>query len=96
MKAKASNRRENAVSETIGFVLILGIVITGIGLVTLYGYPALIAQQAEANIKNMEKTMIVLQTDVNTWRLKMYLTRRQPFRSRAGHYQSYLMRPIRG
>ena len=33
---------DSGVSETIGFVVILGIVITGIALVTLYGYPALI------------------------------------------------------
>ncbi|MBP1928716.1 hypothetical protein J2741_001263 [Methanolinea mesophila] len=67
---KSGQMKDCAVSETIGFVLILGIVITGIGLVTLYGYPALMAQQAEANIRNMEKTMIVLQTDVNTMAFK--------------------------
>lgn len=55
---------ETAVSETIGFVLILGIVMTGIGLVTLYGYPILLEQQQNANVKNMEKNMIVLQNDV--------------------------------
>ncbi len=55
---------ETAVSETIGFVIILGIVMTGIGLVTLYGYPILLEQQQNANIKNMEKNMIVLQNDV--------------------------------
>jgi len=38
---------------------------TGIGLVTLVGYPALLAQQQEANIRNMERNMIVLQSDVN-------------------------------
>ncbi len=52
------------VSETIGFILILGIVMTGIGMVTLYGYPILLQQQENANIKNMEKNMIVLQNDV--------------------------------
>jgi hypothetical protein len=55
---------ERGVSETIGFVLILGIVITGIGIVTLYGYPILLQQQENANIKNMEKNLIVLQNDV--------------------------------
>jgi hypothetical protein len=55
---------EKAVSETIGFILLLSIVITGIGLVTLYGYPILLEQQQNANIKNMEKNMIVLQNDV--------------------------------
>jgi len=55
---------ETAVSETIGFIVLLSIVITGIGLVTLYGYPILLEQQQNANIKNMEKNMIVLQNDV--------------------------------
>ncbi|MGV8130155.1 MAG: DUF7289 family protein [Methanolinea sp.] len=57
---------ERAVSETVGFILIFGIVMAGIGLVTLYGYPALMSQQSEANIRNMEKNLIVLQSDVNT------------------------------
>jgi len=60
------DHQEWAVSETVGFVIILGIIMSGIGLVTLYGYPALLERQADANIKNMEKTLIVLQTDVNT------------------------------
>lgn len=54
------------VSETIGFIIIFGITITGIALVTLYGYPALINAQADANIRNMERNMIVLQSDVNS------------------------------
>ena len=33
---------DRAVSEAIGFILILGLVLTGIGLVTLYGYPVLV------------------------------------------------------
>lgn len=57
---------EWAVSETVGFIIIFGIVMAGIGLVTLYGYPALMSQQSEANIRNMEKNLIVLQSDVNT------------------------------
>jgi hypothetical protein len=55
---------ENGVSEVIGFILILGIVITGMGLVTLYGYPILLKEQQNANIKNMERNMIVLQNEV--------------------------------
>lgn len=64
MKRNMSIFNNTGVSETIGFVLILGIVITGIGLVTLYGYPVLLQQQQNANIKNMEKNMIVLQNDI--------------------------------
>ncbi len=55
---------EHGVSEVIGFILILAIVITGMGLVTLYGYPILIKEQQNANIKNMERNMIVLQNEV--------------------------------
>ncbi len=61
---------EWAVSETVGFIIIFGIVMAGIGLVTLYGYPALLNQQTEANIRNMEKSMIVLQSDMNSLTFK--------------------------
>lgn len=63
-----SRESENSsgVSETIGFIIILGIVMAGIGLVTLYGYPALLAAQHEANVKNMQKNMIVLQSDLKS------------------------------
>ena len=57
---------EHAVSEAIGFLLIFTIVIAGIGLVTLYGYPILIEQQVNADEKIMEKNMIVLQNDVKS------------------------------
>ncbi|MDD1694278.1 MAG: hypothetical protein LUQ71_06095 [Methanoregula sp.] len=54
------------VSEAIGFILIFSIVIAGIGLVTLYGYPLLLNQQTNANERIMEKNMIVLQNDVKS------------------------------
>jgi hypothetical protein len=57
---------ERAVSEAIGFVLILGIVISGIGLVTLYGYPVLIKEQSNTDVKNMERAMIVIQNDMKS------------------------------
>jgi len=57
---------DQGVSETIGFIIIFGIVMTGIGIVTLYGYPALMQQQENANFKNMEKNMLVLQSDLRT------------------------------
>ena len=62
------NTRSNdkGVSEAIGFMLIFGIVIAGIGLVTLYGYPLLIQQQVSADEKIMEKNMIVLQNDLKS------------------------------
>ena len=57
---------ERAVSEAIGFVLILGIVITGISLVTLYGYPVLLKEQSNTDVKNMERAMIVIQNDMKS------------------------------
>jgi hypothetical protein len=57
---------ERGVSEAIGFILIFSIVIAGIGLVTLYGYPMLLKQQTSANERIMEKNMIVLQNDVKS------------------------------
>jgi hypothetical protein len=61
------NRINSAgVSEAIGFLLIFTMVIVGIGLVTLYGYPMLLEQQTNADQKIMEKNMIVLQNDVKS------------------------------
>jgi hypothetical protein len=57
---------ERGVSEAIGFILIFSMVIAGIGLVTLYGYPMLMQQQSSANEQIMEKNMIVLQNDVKS------------------------------
>jgi hypothetical protein len=57
---------EGGVSESIGFILIFSMVIAGIGLVTLYGYPLLLSQQTNANERIMEKNMIVLQNDVKS------------------------------
>ncbi|MFA5253265.1 MAG: hypothetical protein WC367_01175 [Methanoregula sp.] len=62
----SKNRNERAVSEAIGFILIFGIIISGIALVTLYGYPMLIQQQTNADEQIMEKNMIVLQNDVKS------------------------------
>ena len=57
---------DRGVSEAIGFMLIFGIVIAGIALVTLYGYPLLLQQQVGADEKIMEKNMIVLQNDIKS------------------------------
>jgi hypothetical protein len=57
---------EHGASESIGFLLIFTIMIAGIGLVTLYGYPILLQQQVSADEKIMEKNMIVLQNDVKS------------------------------
>ena len=47
-------------------MLIFTIVIAGIALVTLYGYPLLLQQQVGAEEKIMEKNMIVLQNDIKS------------------------------
>jgi hypothetical protein len=55
--------QDQGVSEAIGFMLIFTIVIAGIALVTLYGYPLLLQTQVGADEKIMEKNMIVIQND---------------------------------
>ncbi len=65
------NLHEEGVSESIGYIIIFGLVMTGIGLITLYGYPVLMQKESEANIKNMEQTMIVLQNDVKSLTYKL-------------------------
>ena len=66
MKNHAMRSNEQGVSESIGFMLIFTIVIAGIALVTLYGYPLLLQQQVGAEEKIMEKNMIVLQNDIKS------------------------------
>jgi hypothetical protein len=56
-------RDDHGVSESIGFMLIFTIIIVGIALVTLYGYPMLLKQQVNADLRIMEKNLIVLQND---------------------------------
>jgi hypothetical protein len=63
---KVTNGNDRAVSEAIGFIIIFGIIIAGIGLVTLYGYPMLLQQQSSSNEQIMEKNMIVLQNDLKS------------------------------
>ncbi|MGB8309132.1 MAG: hypothetical protein WCE65_04775 [Methanoregula sp.] len=65
-KEQRANGNDGAVSEAIGFIIIFGIIIAGIGLVTLYGYPMLLQQQSTSNEQIMEKNMIVLQNDLKS------------------------------
>jgi hypothetical protein len=58
--------REEAVSEAVGFIILFGLVTIGIGLVTMYGYPILMREQTNANERNMEQSLIVLQNDVKS------------------------------
>lgn len=57
---------DSGVSETVGFILIIGILITGITLVSLSGYPALLQEQQNANFRNMERGMISLQSEIKS------------------------------
>ncbi|QSZ68411.1 hypothetical protein RJ40_08385 [Methanofollis aquaemaris] len=59
-------KNEEGVSEAIGFIIIFGLVMTGIALITLYGYPMLLQQQSNADVRNMEQTMVVLQNDIKS------------------------------
>lgn len=51
-------------SEAIGFILVFTIVILGISIVTLYGYPVLADARISSDEKIMEQNMIVLQNDI--------------------------------
>lgn len=64
-------RHDDGVSESIGFILIFSIVVTGIGIVVLYGLPLILAGQGGADLRNMEQTMIVLQNDFKSLSYKM-------------------------
>jgi hypothetical protein len=66
MALHTTSSNDRGISESIGFLLIFTIVIVGIGLVTLYGYPMLLQQQTSADEKIMEKNMIVLQNDIKS------------------------------
>ena len=61
---------EEGVSEAIGFIIMFALVMTGIGLITLYGYPMLMKEQTNANIRNMERNMIVIQNDMKSLSFK--------------------------
>ena len=61
---------DDGISESIGFLLIFSMVIIGIGLVTLYGYPMLLREQTSADEQIMQKSMIVLQNDVKSLTFK--------------------------
>ena len=59
-----SDKNESGVSEAIGFVIMFSIVLTGIAMVTLYGYPLLLQSQISSDERTMEQTMISLQNDI--------------------------------
>ena len=58
------NMNDDGVSEAIGFILIFTIVVLGITIVTLYGYPLLQKSQIGSDERIMEQNMITLQNDL--------------------------------
>lgn len=70
MNAHKITSNDTGVSESIGFLLIFSMVIVGIGLVTLYGYPMLLREQTSADEQIMQKSMIVLQNDLKSLTFK--------------------------
>jgi len=70
MNAHTITKNDTGVSESIGFLLIFSMVIVGIGLVTLYGYPLLLREQTSADEQIMQKSMIVLQNDLKSLTFK--------------------------
>jgi hypothetical protein len=52
------------VSEAIGFLIMFTIVLTGIAMVSLVGYPMLIQTQISSDERNMEQAMISVQNDM--------------------------------
>lgn len=59
------NRKDDrGVSEAIGFIIMFTIVLTGIAMVSLIGYPMLLETQITSDERNMEQAMIAIQNDV--------------------------------
>lgn len=55
---------DEGVSEAIGFLIMFTIVLTGIAMVSLVGYPMLIETQVSSDERNMEQAMIAIQNDM--------------------------------
>lgn len=57
-------KSEQAISETIGFIIILCIVMTSIGLITVYGYPILENAIENTQFESTEQGFLVLQSNI--------------------------------
>jgi len=93
---RKENKNDRAVSETIGFIIVFGIIIGGIGLVTLYGYPMLLKQQSSADEQIMEKNLIVLQNDVKSLAYKTVPYKETSLKIGGGALSVYNMIPDTG
>lgn len=58
------SKNNEGVSEAIGFLIMFTIVLTGIAMVSLVGYPMLLETQISSDERNMEQAMIAIQNDM--------------------------------
>jgi len=65
MNTRTNECEEKAVSEVIGYVIIVGIIFTSIGMVYMNAIPALQDSQEHERVNNVEKTFSVLQNNLN-------------------------------
>lgn len=56
---------EKAEAELVGHVIILGITVLGVSMISLYGIPAIFSLQDMANVKNVEQTFTVLDSQAS-------------------------------
>lgn len=56
---------EEAVSEVVDFTVLLGIMILALGIVYVFGYPALLDLQEAGHIENLEQSFIVMGSNLN-------------------------------
>lgn len=56
---------ESAVSESVGFILITGIMVAAIGIILIIGYPALQNWIGDGHMQNMERGFIVLGNNID-------------------------------
>lgn len=65
MLSKSFLASESAVSESIGYILILGIMVFSIGIIYMIGYPALQNSIDDAHMQNMERGFIILGNNID-------------------------------
>lgn len=64
-KLTEMSNSENAVSEVVDFIIILGIMLLAISIITLFGLPALTALQDNGHTENIKQSHIVLADNIN-------------------------------
>jgi hypothetical protein len=65
---------ENAISEVFGFILLLSIAITAIGIILLMSWPALMQSQDQAQQQNMEQAFTLLDSHTSKAQYSNYLS----------------------